>query len=52
VGAETLSALYRQLEQLGQAQKINEARDLFVQVRKAHDGAVTRIGEILEGTPT
>jgi two-component system, sensor histidine kinase and response regulator len=52
VGAETLSALYRQLEQLGQAQKINEARDLFVQVRKAHDGAVTRIDEILEGTTT
>jgi two-component system, sensor histidine kinase and response regulator len=36
VGAEALSALYRQLELLGQAQKINEARDLFVQVREAH----------------
>jgi signal transduction histidine kinase/CheY-like chemotaxis protein len=50
VGAETLSALYCQLELLGQAQKINEARDLVVQVRAAHDGAVTRIDEILEGT--
>jgi two-component system, sensor histidine kinase and response regulator len=52
VGAEKLSNLYRQLELLGQAQKINEVRDLFVQVREAHDGAVTRIDEILEGSTT
>ena len=52
VGAETLSALYRELELLGRGKKINEAFALLGPVHQAHDRAVARIHEILEETPT
>jgi two-component system, sensor histidine kinase and response regulator len=52
VGAETLAGLYRQLELLGRTKKMDEAHDLLTQVRDAHEHAVTRIDEILEGTAT
>ena len=49
VGAETLSAFYRQLERLGREERIDEARALLDQIRREHHRAVSSIQEILMG---
>jgi len=48
-GAETLAAYYQQLEQLGRAGRMEEARLLFAPAREEHERAVERIREILRG---
>ena len=48
VGAKHLSEFYRQLEQLGRAGRLEEARDLLIAVRSEHRRAVARMHEILQ----
>jgi two-component system, sensor histidine kinase and response regulator len=47
VGAETLSGLYKQLEKLGRERRIDEARELFGEVRKEHQRAVSDMQTLL-----
>jgi len=47
VGAETLSKYFRQLEQLGREERLDEARALLDRVRGEHGRAVARMQEIL-----
>jgi CheY-like chemotaxis protein len=47
VGAETLSAFYRQLESLGREERIDEARAMLDRVKREHHRAVSSIQEIL-----
>jgi len=47
VGAETLSGLYRELEKLGREKRIDEARMLIDEVRKAHQHAVSDMQTLL-----
>jgi signal transduction histidine kinase/CheY-like chemotaxis protein/HPt (histidine-containing phosphotransfer) domain-containing protein len=47
VGAQVLSACYRDLEKLGREDSIDEARAMFGRVRREHDRAVSQIHEIL-----
>jgi HPt (histidine-containing phosphotransfer) domain-containing protein len=47
VGAETLSGLYRELERLGRENRIDEARMLIDEVRKAHQHAVSNMQALL-----
>jgi HPt (histidine-containing phosphotransfer) domain-containing protein len=48
VGAETLSGMYRELEQLGRENRIDEARRLIDEVRTAHRLAVSDMQALLE----
>ena len=47
VGAETLSGLYRELERLGRENRIDEARLLINEVRRAHQHAVSDMQALL-----
>ena len=47
VGAETLSGLYRELERLGRENRIDEARMLINEVRRAHRHAVSDMQALL-----
>lgn len=47
VGAESLSGLYRELERLGRENRIDEARMLINEVRKAHQHAVAEMQALL-----
>lgn len=47
VGAETLSGLYRELERLGRENRIDEARMLINEVRRAHQHAVSDMQALL-----
>ena len=48
VGAETLSNLFSQLEKLGRAGKLNEARAVFNVTQQEYDRAVNEIRSLLE----
>ena len=48
LGAEALSGCYRQLEQLGREERIDEAVALLANLRKEHERAVLRIHQILQ----
>lgn len=47
VGAETLSGLYREMERLGRENRIDEARRLIDEVRRAHRHAVSDMQALL-----
>jgi signal transduction histidine kinase/CheY-like chemotaxis protein/HPt (histidine-containing phosphotransfer) domain-containing protein len=48
VGAEKLSQLYRQLENLGRENRIEEGRALLPKVRQEHDRSIATIRRILQ----
>ena len=47
VGAQALSACYRELERLGREAKIDEARAMLAQTQREHQRAVSRLSELL-----
>ncbi|MEI8168449.1 MAG: ATP-binding protein [Rhodoferax sp.] len=47
VGAQALSACYRALEQSGREDKIDDARAMFIQVRREHQRAVAEIDQLM-----
>ena len=47
VGAQTLSACYRELEKLGRNAKMADARSLLVQTEREHQRAIAHLNELL-----